>query len=163
MYRECLFLFNAAPATAAPVPPCPLCPASLWPGWLHLRDVQLSEETSTAGIARCLLLLRTTSAFQLLSWFATTAGGDRGRLKYAAIGSSEMPAVARRHTNRLLDVKQSSSRCRAASVTGAMRSRILQTYQLDRHMSSLSHPRLDKPRRRGCVREAALEAGQPAG
>lgn len=82
-----------------------------------LWEVQLR---GTGGKARSLLvlLLRTVSAFQWLRWFATTTGGDDGRLIWVAFGSSVMPAVARRRTNGLLDVKQSLSCCGAASVTG---------------------------------------------
>lgn len=86
---------------------------------------------------------------QLPPWFATTAGGHHGRLIWVAIGSCEMPAVPRRRTHRLLDVKQSLSCCGAASVT------VPKTHDGQVH--------LDKPRRRGCVPrpppEAALEAG----
>lgn len=100
--------------------------------------------------ARCLFaLFGAASTMQLPPWLATTAGGHHGRLIWVAIGSCEMPAVARRRTHRLLDVKQSLSCCGAASVT------IPQTHDGQVH--------LDKPRRRGCVPrpppEAALEAG----
>lgn len=110
MSREGLFIVQCRTHTAAPVPPLSLSAQPLW-------EVQLR---GTGGKARSLfvLLLRTASTFQWLRWFATTTGGDDGRLIWVAFGSSVMPAVARRRTNGLLDVKQSLSCCGAASVTG---------------------------------------------
>lgn len=102
-------LFNAEPTRPHPSH----LSLSVQPLW----EVQLR---GAGGKARSLLvlLLRTASTFQWLRWFATTTGGDDGRLIWVAFGSSVMPAVAGRRTNGLLDVKQSLRCCGAASVTG---------------------------------------------